>query len=204
MTSINSQILSADVATVRERLKANIIEKSIKIAPPDQPFTLTSGLKSHHYVNGKKTCADPEGLLCLSRLILDKARTLEVDAVGGPTLGADPIVGAVSALSFLTGQNLPWFIIRKEPKGHGTQSQIEGIDIQNKKVIMVEDVITTGGSVIKAIKVAQSLGCIVVDTIAIVDREQGGREAFEEIGVSYSPLFSISELLPQDVLQREI
>jgi orotate phosphoribosyltransferase len=159
-------------------------------------------MKSHYYINGKKTCCDPDGLYNLSRLILERIKPYKPDAIGGPTLGADPIVGAVTALSHIIGPTTPWFIVRKEPKGHGTQSQIEGADIAGKRVVIVEDVITTGGSVLKAIEVVQSLGCEVLDVIAIVDREQGGVEAFEKANISYSPIFTISELLPAEVLQR--
>lgn len=193
------QFVNSEAASLRSRLMEILIEKSIKIAPPDQPFILTSGLTSTYYINGKKTCADPEGLFCLSRLILEKIRHTPAEAVGGPTLGADPIVGGVAALSHLMGHPLPLFIVRKEAKGHGMKQMVEGADIEGKKVVLVEDVVTTGGSLFKAVDVVKSLGCEILDVICIVDREQGGGEAFAQAGIPYSPIFTISELLPEDL-----
>ncbi|RJP24624.1 MAG: orotate phosphoribosyltransferase [Candidatus Omnitrophota bacterium] len=181
---------------LRQRLREIIIEKSLKFAPPDQPFILTSGLSSTYYINGKKTTADPEGLYCLAQFIFESVKETEIEAIGGPTLGADPIVGAVAALSQIMEQPIPLFIVRKEAKKHGTQSQIEGADIAGKKVVLVEDVITTGGSVFKAVEAVKSAGAEILDVLAIVDREQGGREAFAQAGLPYHPIFTISELMP--------
>lgn len=194
--------VNQEIVNIRGRLKEIILEKSIRIAPPDQPFILTSGLTSGYYINGKKTCADPEGLFCLSRLILEHVKDVPVDAIGGPTLGADPIVAGVSLLSHLMGRNIPLFIVRKETKQHGTKQTVEGAEIEGKKVVLVEDVVTTGGSVFKAVEIVKELGCEILDIIVIVDREQGGQEAFAKAGLSYSPLFKISDLLPDEVLNR--
>lgn len=197
----SNPFVDADLDALRARLAEIIKEKSIKIAPPGEPFILTSGQKSNYYINGKLTAGDPEGLYCLARLILDEAKELHAEAVGGPTLGADPIVGAIAALSFLAETPMPLFIVRKEAKQHGARQQIEGSDIAGKKVVMVEDVITTGGSVFKAINVVKELGCEILKVICLVDREQGGREAFAEAGIPYQPLFFISELLPAELLK---
>lgn len=191
-----------DFNALRARLAEIIKEKSIKIAPPGEPFILTSGQKSNYYINGKLTAGDPEGLYCIARLILEEAQKLGAEAVGGPTLGADPIVGAIAALSYLAGTPMPLFIVRKEAKQHGARQQVEGSDISGKKVVMVEDVITTGGSVFKAINVVKELGCKILNVVCLVDREQGGREAFAEAGIPYQPLFSISELLPPEILEE--
>jgi len=203
-SSTIEEILRKDIPGLKERLKAILVENSVQIAPEDQPFTLASGKKSHYYINGKLTTSDPEGLYCLSRIILEEIKEKQVEAIGGPTLGADPIVSGVTILSHLYGQSIPLFIVRKEPKGHGTQSQVEGCEVQGKRVVLVEDVITTGGSLLKAVDVVQTLGGIIVNMISIVDREQGGREAFAKAGLSYTPIFSIKELLPEEVLQRTI
>ncbi|MDX9755478.1 MAG: orotate phosphoribosyltransferase, partial [bacterium] len=98
----------------RARLGHIIKEKSLLLAPPDKPFVLASGLTSTYYINGKKTSSDPEGLFCICRLIWDQIKDKGVDAIGGPTLGADPIVGAVACFSHLMGKPLPLFIVRKE------------------------------------------------------------------------------------------
>ncbi len=182
---------------LRNRLREIVIGKSMNFAPADKPFILTSGLTSSYYINGKRTTADPEGLFCLSRLIYEKIKETQVEAIGGPTMGADPIAGAVTLFSQIMGNPIPLFIVRKESKKHGTQSQIEGCDITNKKVVIVEDVITTGGSVLKAIEAVKACNAEVLEIIALVDREQGGVKAFDEAGISYNPIFSISELLPQ-------
>ncbi len=197
----NLNALNWDLSSMRERLARVIMEKSIKIAPPGQPFLLTSGLKSNYYINGKLTTGDPEGLFCAARLILDEAWKNGAETVGGPTLGADAMVGAVSALSLVMGYPLSLFLVRKEAKKHGTQDQIEGPDITGKKVLLVEDVITTGGSVLRAAEAVQAQGGSIVKLIALVDREQGGKEAFAKAGIPYSPIFSISELLPPQILQ---
>ena len=186
-----------DIEDIRLRLGEIIKEKSLMLAPPGQPFTLASGLTSTYYINGKKTSSDPEGLACIARIIWEKVKDKPVEAIGGPTLGADPIVGAMAFLTCFTGKPLPLFIVRKEAKDHGTKNQIEGADIKGKKVVMIEDVITTGGSVFKAIDAVKELGCEILDVIALVDREQGGVEVFAERGIPYSPIFKISELLPK-------
>ena len=203
MTTVNSshlnQILTTPVSAVRDRLKETP-ENPLK--SPEVNPRLTSGLTSHYYINGKLTCADPEGLFSIARLLIDRIRNTPAQAVGGPTLGADPIVGAVCAVSHLLQHPLPQFIVRKETKKHGTQQMIEGADIQGKKVVLVEDVVTTGGSLVKAIDAVRAANADIIDIICLVDREQGGKEAFQQLGVPYNPLFYISEILPAEVLQR--
>ncbi|MGC9330070.1 MAG: orotate phosphoribosyltransferase [Candidatus Hinthialibacter sp.] len=196
-----AKILEQDLDSVHARLAEIIQEKSIQIAPPGEPFILTSGKQSHYYINGKLTAGDPEGLFCIARLILEEAKSLGAEAVGGPTLGADPIVGAIAVLSHLDDAPMPLFIVRKEAKPHGARQQVEGSDIAGKKVVIVEDVITTGGSVFKAINAVRELGAVILKVICLVDREQGGREAFEEESIPYQPLFFISELVSPEVLQ---
>lgn len=184
---------------INTRLFEILKEKSFKLAPPNQPFVLTSGLTSPYYMDGKQTTSDAEGLYCLAMLILHRIQNKNVDAVGGPVIGADPIVGAISALSHLAGCPLPLFLVRKEAKAHGTQNLIDGKPVAGKRVVIVEDVITTGGSVVKAVKAVQDAGAEVLQVICIVDREQGGREAFAELGIDYAPLFSINEFLPDEL-----
>ncbi len=185
-----------DIKILRKRLKEILLQNSLKIAPPHKPFVLASGRTSTYYIDGKKTTSDPEGLYCIAKLILDIIQNDDVQAIGGPTLGADPIVGGVSLLSFISKTPLSLFIVRKEAKNHGTQNMIEGADISGKRVIVVEDVITTGGSALKAIKAIQAHDAGIVRMISLVDREQGGSECFDGLGIPYHPLFTISELLP--------
>ncbi len=199
MDSIIKKITpNVDESMIRELLKQIVINQSLRLAPPDQPFILASGKKSTYYIDGKKTTCDPRGLFYFSLLLLERCRELNLDALGGPTLGADPIGGGVANLSFTTEQNLPCFMVRKEAKKHGTQNRVEGAEVKGKRVAVVDDVITTGGSAIKAIQTLRELDAEVVKVFALVDRQQGGREAFAEIGVDYDPIFSIDELLPPE------
>lgn len=188
-----------EVIEIKSKLYQILKDKSFKLAPPDQPFILTSGLTSPYYMDGKQTTSDAEGLYCLAAYILHQMQSLNVDAVGGPVIGADPIVGAISALSHLAGKPVPLFLVRKEAKSHGTHNLIDGTPVEGRNVLVVEDVITTGGSVIKAVKALQDAGAIVKQTICIVDREQGGRKAFTELGIDYVPIFSINEFLPDEL-----
>ncbi len=110
-------------------------------------------------------------------------------------MGADPIVGSLIAQSHVIGKGLNGFLVRKQEKKHGTAKLIEGNLNKGDRVIVVEDVVTTAGSVIKAIKAVQELGAIVEAVFVIVDREEGGEEEFRELGIEYKPIFRISELL---------
>lgn len=157
-------------------------------------FTLASGKKAKFYLDGKQITLDPQGLLFTGKLILTMLHGhTKIDAVGGPTLGADPIAAAVSLLSSQTGRPLKAFIVRKEAKSHGTQKMIEGPALQKgDHVVMLEDVITTGGSVLKAIKEVEALGAKVVKTICLVDRNEGAVKTLENYG--YTPIFTLEDL----------
>lgn len=198
--SLSFPLSDEQLQQTKGRLFAILKEKSFQLAPPGQPFVLTSGLTSPYYMDGKQTTSDPEGLYCLAVYILHQIYGLNADAIGGPVIGADPIVGAVSALSHQADCPIPLFLVRKEAKAHGTQNRIDGVGVKGKKVVMVEDVITTGGSVVKAIEAVQNAGAEILQTICIVDREQGGREAFAKMGIDYSPIFSINQFLPNDLI----
>jgi orotate phosphoribosyltransferase len=171
-------------------------------------FTLTSGLTSHYYFDGKLTTLDAEGAYLCAKLILEvlKREGIEADAIGGLTLGADPVVAAVAAVSYAEKdlyRPLPAFIVRKEPKKHGTQRYIEGLkDESGARVIIVDDVCTTGDSTMKAIVRAQEAGLEVVATIALVDRQQGGAELLR--GFRFVPLLTAAELLDDPEIQEKI
>jgi len=157
-------------------------------------FVLASGKKSDYYINGKLVSLDPEGLYLLSEIILEKIKDDKVDAIGGMTLGADPMVGGVIALAGQRGFPLRGFIVRKERKDHGTESQVEGTLSKGDRVVIVEDVSTTGGSSLRAIKVVEELGCQVIKVIALLDRDEGTRENFSKGGYKYEPIFTTSDL----------
>lgn len=156
-------------------------------------FVLTSGLRSDFYFDGKQVTLEGRGLYLVSRLILERCRELRIDVVGGLTLGADPIAAGVAALSG-AGQPLRAFIVRKEPKGHGTGVLIEGPSLRaGDRVMVVDDVITTGGSLLRAVEALADQPVEIVETLAVVDREEGGREAIEACGLRVHSLFVRSE-----------
>jgi len=163
----------------------------------EQPiFKLASGQMSRYYIDCKKVTLDPKGAVLIGRLIFERVRSLRPDGIGGLTLGADPIALAVAMTSHLNGQPIPAFIIRKEPKGHGSRAWIEGNLPEGARVVVVEDVVTTGGSTLKAIERLKAHDCGILKIVAIVDREEGGREKIESSGFPMESLFTIKDLLP--------
>ena len=155
-------------------------------------MTLASGKKSGFYFDGKQVTLDPQGILVVGKIILSMAASHKIDAIGGPTLGADPIAAAVSLLSSQTGHPIKAFIVRKEAKKHGMQKMIEGPALhKGDRVTMVEDVITTGGSVLKAIEEVENLGAKVVQVICLVDRAEGAEKSLG--AYNYLPIFSIKD-----------
>lgn len=151
-------------------------------------FTLASGKKSNYYVNMKKAITNPEILSTIATLINEKIDGDNTDKIAGPALGAVPIATALSLES-----SIPLLMIRKEKKGYGTSKLIEGELNQNDDVVLVEDVTTTGGSLLKAIRAIQDNGGIVKRAFVVVDREEGAMESFEDEGISLEPLISVSE-----------
>ena len=148
---------------------------------------LSSGKESDHYVNCKPVILTGKGLQLVSELML---KEIDTPCVAGLTLGADPLVSGVVLVGKGAG-----LIIRKEPKGHGTQSWIEGPTLkEGTKVTVLEDVVTTGGSSNKAAEKLRDAGYIVEDVIAIVDRQEGGDEAMKEVGLKLTSLFSLDKL----------
>jgi orotate phosphoribosyltransferase len=165
-------------------------------------FVLSSGKKSPYYLDCRVTTLHPEGALHTARLILDMLveKALEVDAIGGLTLGADPIVAAVAAISATIGRPLPAFIVRKQAKQHGAKRLIEGWQgSPGDRVLIVDDVCTGGGSILEACDRAEEAGYRVAATLCVVDREEGGTEAIRARYPFY-PLLTARELLPPGVL----
>ena len=157
-------------------------------------FTLASGKKSTFYFDSKRTTLRPDGAWLTAREILRLIREhrIEAEAIGGLTLGADPIVCPVAALSHVEGPKLRAFIVRKEAKEHGTGRQIEGNLPQGSRVIIVDDVVTTAGSTIKAIEAAEAEGHTVVAVICLVDREEGGAAKLAKY--PFYPVFRRSDI----------
>ena len=179
-----------DEKKIREELLRLVKEKALRKGS----FTLSSGAKSDYYIDGKQVTLDPVGILLVGKEILAMLQGLHVDAVGGPTLGADPIAAAVALLSSQTGRPLKAFIVRKEEKKHGTQRQIEGPELEpGNRVVVVEDVVTSGKSVLDAIQAVEKLKCRVVKVICLVDREEGARKLLASY--NFSPIFTKTELI---------
>lgn len=176
---------------MRDELLAHIATHALKKGD----FTLASGQKSNYYINGKLSTLDARGAYLVARTFLAMIADDVPDAVGGLTLGADPIIGSMLALAGMEDLDMKGFIVRKATKDHGTQSLVEGPADGVEKVVIIEDVVTTGGSSMKAIAAIEELGCKVTRVLAVVDREQGGRENLKEKGYRLESIFTAKELL---------
>ncbi|MCK4856919.1 MAG: orotate phosphoribosyltransferase [candidate division Zixibacteria bacterium] len=176
------------------QLRNQLLELVNKHAVIHGDFVLTSGQKSTYYIDGKLLSLMPDGLLCLAQVILEMIAEDEVDAVGGLTLGADPIIGAVVALSQESGRPLKGLIVRKERSGHGRTKRIEGPLQQGMKVVVIEDVVTTGSSSITAGEALEEAGSEIVKVVAMVDRLAGGQENFKAKGYRFEPIFTLDDL----------
>jgi len=176
----------------RARLLALLRERALKFGD----FTLASGRKSTFYLDGRLVTLHHEGSYLTARVILDVVRreTIRAEAIGGLTLGADPIAAAVAAVSHIEGPPLSAFIVRKEAKGHGTGRKVEGGLAAGQRVIVVDDVVTTAGSTLLAIRAVEEIGAKVEAVICLIDREEGGAAALA--GYRFYPLFALAEVLP--------
>ncbi len=178
---------------MRRCLKDLIREKSLIIGD----FTLSSGKKSTYYIDGKMTSFDSEGAFLIGQLMFDEIAKLpvKIDSVGGPTIGADPLVTGIGITAYLNKKSLGLFVVRKDSKKHGTQKSIEGNFKNGDRVVIVEDVMTTGRSLLRAVDAVEESGGIVEAVVVVVDRQQGGKEAIEKRGYTYKALFEIGEFL---------
>lgn len=183
------------VNSMKNRLMEIILEKSFQYS--EEPiFKLVSGGVSNFYFNCKPTMLDPEGKELIGRLIFSTIRDLEVAGIGGLELGSVPISSAVSLISQLEGQPIKEFIVRKEKKDHGIPAKVEGELVAGEKVVVVDDVITTGGSTIKAIEAVQKLGLKVSKVVVLVDREElNGKKNIEKLCPEVEPLIKRTEIM---------
>lgn len=173
----------------RKRLMQLIQDRALKFGD----FTLASGKKSTYYLDGKQVTLSAEGLMQISFGLLELLKPLDFSGFGGMSIGADPIVGGVLVAAASQGRSLQGFMVRKEAKGHGTQRFIEGPIKPGDKVVIVDDVVTTGGSALLAIDRVQEFGCEVVHAVGIVDRLQGGEAAFKARNIPFSSLLTIRD-----------
>ena len=175
-------------------LRSSLLELIVKYAYREGDFVLSSGANSSYYINCKEVTLRAEGALMIGRLILETLPP-QTDAIAGLTLGADPIVSAVSIVSAIYDCAIPGLIIRKQAKGHGTQSYIEGPKLdKGSNIVVLEDVVTTGKSALQAVARLQDVGYQVKQIISLVDRNQGGRELYQAKGLGFQSLFTIEGL----------
>ena len=181
---------TADLSFVRSAL----LDLMCEVAYKEGDFTLSSGKKSTYYINGKQVTLHARGALMVARLLLDMLPAGTV-GVGGLTLGADPMVSAVSIVGAYENRPVTPLIIRKEAKGHGTRAYIEGPELPaGSSVVILEDVVTTGASALKAVERLRDAGYEVNDILALVDRNQGGQELYKKEGLNFRPIFTIDNL----------
>lgn len=173
----------------RQRLIALFLERALKFGD----FTLASGKKSTYYLDGKQISLHSVGLRLVSLGLLELLKDVPYSAIGGMTIGADPIVGGVLVAAAEQGRSIDGFLVRKEAKGHGTQRFIEGPVQPGAKVVVIDDVVTTGGSALQAVERIVEFGCEVVCVIGIVDRKEGGAANFANKGLPFRSLLSIED-----------
>ena len=181
---------------MKQRLIELVLDRTFKFT--DKPtFKLASGKMSSFYFNCKPTTLNSEGMYLVGNLMYDlikSRKSWKVKGIGGLTLGADPVSNAIAYTSHLKDDPMESFVVRKEPKKHGTMLWVEGNVAEGDKVIIIEDVVTTGGSAIKAIDRAKKCGLKVLGVIVLVDRQEGGREAVEKLGLPVKVLLTKEEI----------
>ncbi|WP_446860053.1 orotate phosphoribosyltransferase [Phormidesmis sp. 146-20] len=181
---------TVELTDLRERL----LDLFCEVAYREGDFLLSSGQRSTYYINGKQITLHPQGGLATGRILLPLIPS-ETVAVAGLTLGADPIVTATSVVAAYEGRSLAALIVRKEAKGHGTQAYIEGPALpKNSPVVVLEDVVTTGQSAMKAVDRLRDAGYQVEEVISLVDRQQGGAEFYQQQGLKFKAVFTIQDL----------
>jgi len=191
---------TVDLATLRQHL----LDLFCDVAYREGDFVLSSGQRSTYYINGKQVTLHPWGAVAVGRILLPLIPT-DTPAVAGLTLGADPRVTAVSVVAAYTGRSIAALIVRKEAKGHGTQAYIEGLTLPaNSPVTVLEDVVTTGQSALKAVERLQQAGYKVDRIIALIDRQQGGAELYQQHGLHFETVFTIQDLQTRSAELRAI
>jgi orotate phosphoribosyltransferase len=182
-------------ADIRARLRDIIRQRSFGRGE----ITLASGRKSDFYFNLKPTMLDAEGAALLAELTLDALQGERIDYVGGLEMGAVPLAGAIAQLSYMRGKPIQAFFVRKKPKEHGARLAVEGLapgeSLAGKRVVIVEDVTTTGGSAVKAVDAVRESGAEIVMVFTMVDREEGATDTFREAGLEFRALYKAAEFL---------
>jgi orotate phosphoribosyltransferase len=188
--SSSASLANASLDELRHILLDLLCTKAYK----EGDFTLSSGQKSSYYINCKLVTLDPVGAIAMGRLLRQELSS-QAEAVAGLTLGADPMVSAISVVSVYEGCPIPALIIRKEAKGHGTQAYIEGpLPPAGSTIAVIEDVVTTGQSALNAVHRLKDAGYQVSQVLALVDRQQGGAALYQAAGLEFKALFAIPDL----------
>jgi len=161
-----------------------------------EKITLSSGKQSDYYIDARLVTLTSEGSYLSANIILDMVKNDDYQAIGGPTIGADPLVGAIATLGFINKNPINTFVVRKKPKAHGKQRQIEGPNLApSSKVILIDDVATTGGSLVDAVNLLKQESINVVKAIVIVDRQEGAKEALAKVNCPLESIFRASDFL---------
>jgi len=181
---------------MKQKLVKMLYEKSFMYSK-EPIYKLVSGRQSHFYVNCKPTTLHPEGMFLIGELFFDAIKEEDIQGVGGLTFGADPVAMATSLTSYLKGKPVKAFSIRKTQKDHGIVKWVEGDVGPGEKVVIVEDVITTGGSTIKAVERAQAEGLVVVKVVVLVDRQEGGVEAVRAHSKVVDAIVTLEDLMAE-------
>jgi orotate phosphoribosyltransferase len=185
-----TEIVQADLSKLRQYL----LDLFCQVAYREGEFILSSGQRSTYYINGKQVTLHPQGGAAVGRVLLSMLPA-ETEAVAGLTLGADPMVTATSVVAVYEGRSITPLIVRKEAKGHGTQAYIEGLPLPpHSSVVVLEDVVTTGQSALKAVERLRQAGYQVSQIVALVDRHQGGAELYQQENISFQTVFSIRDI----------
>jgi orotate phosphoribosyltransferase len=179
---------------MKDRLTQLIFQKAFRYS--EEPiFKLVSGRMSNYYFNCKAVTLHPEGMYLIGNIIFGMIEGIGARGIGGLTLGADPIADAVAYTSYVKGKPVEAFVVRKSAKSHGTMQWIEGNIVKGDRVVIVDDVITTGKSTIEAINRAKEAGLEIVRVIALVDRQEGGRENIEAMGFTVEAVVTREEVM---------
>ncbi len=180
-----------EIKELRMRLRALLKKEALKRGR----FILSSGKRSNYYLDGRIITLSSEGAYLVAKILLEIIRKKKIDAIGGPTLGADPIVGAIAVLSYINKKPMKTFIVRKLTKTHGMQRQIEGPALKRKsRVVLVDDVATTGKSLIQAKKILEKKAIKVECAIVVVDREEGAKQNLNKAGMKLTSIFTVKDL----------
>jgi orotate phosphoribosyltransferase len=178
----------------RDHLRRMLLERSMRFGE----FVLSSGVTSNYYIDVRKTSLHPQGLQWISRLFWELLEPEGITAIGGLTMGSDPLVAGLMLHSIQAGRPLDGFLVRRNAKDHGTRGQVEGNLAGHKRVAILDDVITSGESALVAAEAAESYKAEVVRIVTVVDRNQGAAQVFQQRGYPFTALFAVNDLLPAE------